>query len=253
MNITLKANQRAYILPVGDIHRGGEGFNPSYLDYWQDQLQNIKGTILLYFMGDLLEAATKSLSNSAYRQQMSLDDQIDQTISFFQPIINQPNIIPRFACRGNHELRLSKDYDLDVMRIIASALDVPYGHQYIDHISINNQPFNIYISHGRGSSKYHYTAESKIIRDTSQIDADLYLNGHNHRCGYFSLPVRTGDGLRRKHYAFTGAFLSYQGYPDSMHLPILPEAFIHLSVNKDLRVFNNIFYIDERQPELLSL
>lgn len=180
---------------------------------------------------------------------MTLDDQIDTAINYLKPF--KKDII--FATRGNHELRSSKDYDLDIMRIIANALHCDYGHQVIDSFLINQQPFSVYAAHGKGSAAHFYTAESKIIRDTQHIQADLYLNGHNHRCGYFSVPYRCDEGIRRKHYAFTGAFLRYTGYPDMMQLPILPEAFLNLSISKDLLVNPNLFYIDQRKPEFLEL
>jgi hypothetical protein len=79
------------------------------------------------------------------------------------------------------------------------------------------------------------------------------MHGHNHRCGHFSIPNKTMTGLKRKHYIFTGAFLGYGGYADSMQLPQLPEAFINLGINKELRVLPNIHYIDERTPHLMRV
>ena len=199
-------------------------------------------------MGDLIEAATKHLANSSFQQEFSLTDQINDTINFFKPF--KDDIV--FACKGNHELRLEKDYDLDVMNIIAGQLDCHHGNQYLDNFNINDKPMNVYIAHGKGSSLYHYTAESKIIRDTQTIISDLYIHGHNHRCGHFSLPIKTTDGLKRKHYIFSGAFLSYGGYADAMQLPRLPEAFIILGMNKEGRILPNIHYIDERTPQLMK-
>jgi hypothetical protein len=148
--------------------------------------------------------------------------------------------------------RLSKDYDLDITRIIANGLGCEYGNQHIDYFSVNENPLSVYLSHGKGSSMHHYTAESKIIRDTNSITTDMYFNGHNHRCGHFSIPIRTHEGLKRKHYVFTGAFLGYGGYADSMQLPVLPEAFCQLRVNKDSNVRSEIFYIDQRCPEIMG-
>lgn len=245
---TLKEKEILYILPIGDIHLGSEDCNLDFLDYWKDTTKRIKNPKRIYLMGDLVEAATKKLANSSYRQIMSLDDQIDQTIEFFKPLSD--DIV--FSCMGNHEIRLSKDYDLDIMRLIANGLGCPYGNQYLDTFSVNGKPLTVYVSHGKGSSMYHYTAESKIIRDTQTINSNIYIQGHNHRCGHFSIPTRNHDGLKRKHYVFSGAFLGYGGYADAMQLPILPEAFIQLRVNKDVNIRPEIFHIDERCPELIG-
>lgn len=248
-NYTLKGKEQLYICPVGDIHLGSPETNIEYLEYWRNIVAGIKGPKRIYLTGDLMEAATKRLANSAFKVNMSLDDQLEWVIQFFKPL--KEDII--FSAIGNHELRLSKDYDLDLMRIVAQALDCDYGNQYLDHFMVNNEPVTVYTAHGKGSSMHHYTAESKIIRDTQTIMADIVIHGHNHRCGHFSIPTRTMNGLRRKHYVFSGAFLGYGGYADSMQLPVLPESFIYLGVNREHRVTPNVFYIDERQPELMSV
>jgi len=214
-----------------------------------DRLDEIKSDKRIYLCGDLLEAASKNVGNSSFHTNMTLDDQIDTAINLFKPYRKDIH----FTCIGNHEARVSKDYDLDIMRIIAKALKCNYGYQNLDTITVNGEPFTIYMAHGKGTSAHHYTAESKFIRETQTINADLFLNGHNHRVAHFSLATRSDGYIRRRHYAFTGAFLRYKGYPDSMQLPVLPESFLHLSLNKDLNLRSNIFYIDERAPELMEL
>lgn len=245
---TLSDKSLVYILPIGDIHLGSENCNLEYLDYWKDTTKRIKNPIRIYLMGDLVEAATKKLANSSFRQQMPLDDQIDLIIEFFKPF--KDDIV--FSCMGNHEIRLSKDYDLDIMRLISNQLDTNYGNQNIDTFTVNDKPITVYTAHGKGSSLYHYTAESKIIRDTQTIESDIVIHGHNHRAGHFSIPKRSQEGLKRKHYCFSGAFLGYGGYADSMQLPVLPEAFCQLRVNKDANIKSELFYIDERLPESME-
>lgn len=244
----LKSRQTLSIVPIGDIHRGSPETNYQYLEYWKHTINHIKGPKRIYLMGDLIEAATKSLADSSYEQEMTLDDQINETIEFFEPY--KEDIV--FACNGNHELRLKKDYHLNITRLIARQLGCKSGNQHLDTFYINDKPFTVYVAHGKGSSMYHYTAESKIIRDTQTVDCDIVMHGHNHRCGHFSIPKTTSEGLKRKHYVFSGAFLSYGGYADTMQLPRLPEAFIYLGINKELRVYPNIFYIDERQPQMMK-
>jgi UDP-2,3-diacylglucosamine pyrophosphatase LpxH len=246
---TLKGKQHLTIIPVGDIHRGSPELNRDYLEYWQSIVEKIPDPKRIYLMGDLLESATKHLANSSFQQEMSLTDQINETIDFFKPM--KEDIV--FACKGNHELRLEKDYDLNLMELIAGQLGCPHGNQYMDCFNVNDKAVNVYVAHGKGSSLYHYTAESKILRDTQTIISDLYIHGHNHRCGHFSIPTKTHEGLKRRHYIFSGSFLGYGGYASAMQLPVLPEAFIILGLNKECRVFPNIHYIDERKPELMGV
>ena len=77
----LKPRQTLSIVPIGDIHRGSPETNYQYLEYWKHTINHIKGPKRIYLMGDLIEAATKSLADSSYEQEMALDDQISETIT----------------------------------------------------------------------------------------------------------------------------------------------------------------------------
>lgn len=252
-NYRLRGNEKVYILPLSDLHIGSEQFNAEYFQYALDTIDLIQQDKRIYLCGDLLESANKQTGNAAFKTEMTLDDQIDYAINVFKPY--KKNLV--FSCIGNHEARLVKEFDLDINKIIARALHVPYGNQLMDTIYINQEPFTIYAAHGKGSSAHHHTAQSKMIRDTQFIDADLFMHGHNHRCDHFTTPnlrlTPDGKEIVRKHYVFTGSFLRYNGYAEAMMLPILPEAFIQLSINKDMRVRSTQFNIDECHPEYLEL
>lgn len=252
-NYKLRGNEKVYILPLSDLHIGSKQFNEDYFNYALDTIDTIKSDKRIYLCGDLLESANKQTGNAAFCTEMTLDDQIDYAISVFKPY--KKDIV--FSCIGNHEARLVKEYDLDINKVIARALHIPYGNQLMDTIHINQEPFTIYAAHGKGSSAHHHTAQSKMIRDTQFIDANLFMHGHNHRCDHFTTPnlrlTPDGKEVRRKHYVFTGSFLRYNGYAEAMMLPILPEAFIQLSINKDMRVRSTQFNIDECKEEYLIL
>lgn len=248
-NYKLRGNQKLYILPISDLHIGSPEFNEEYFQYCLDTIDNISSDKRIYLCGDLLEAASKSVGNSAYQSVLSLEDQIDLAINYLKPY--KKDIV--YSCMGNHEARLQKEFNLDVNHIISKALGCSHGNQLMDTISINQEPLTIYAAHGKGSSAHFYTAESKFLRETQHLEADIFLNGHNHRCGYFTTPIRSSTGIHRRHYAFTGAFLRYGGYASQMQLPILPEAFIQLNINKDHRIRCNNFYIDETRPDLFKM
>lgn len=247
-NYKLRASEKIYILPIGDIHIGSSEFNEPYFNYCLDTIDNIKSDKRIYLMGDLVEAASKQVGNASFKTEMTLDDQIDYVINSFKPykkdIVNM--------VQGNHCARLSKDFDLNVMKIIARALHVPDGNQFIDTFYINQQPYTIYTKHGKGTSAYAHTAQGKMIREHQHIDADLYMNGHSHRLDYFTIPTVSDGKIKRKHYVMTGSFLKYNGYADSMSLPVLPESFIQLNINKELRMRANNFYIDQTRPDLME-
>lgn len=253
INYKLRGNERIYILPISDLHAGSEQFNEEYFKYMLEQLDGIKSDKRIYLGGDLMEAASKHVGNSSFKTTMSLDDQIDYILKALKPY--KKNIVNMAI--GNHEARIVKEFDLDINKLIAREFDIPYGNQFLDTFVINGEPFTVYSAHGKGSSAHHYTAQSKMIRDTQHVKADLFMHGHNHRCDHFSVPTMQsgpeGREIGRKHYVFTGAFLKYVGYAEAMQLPILPEAFIQLNINKDFRLRSTQFNIDECKPEYVEL
>lgn len=245
----LKGNEKLTIFPLSDIHLGSDGFNLDYFEYALDILDRIR-LKRIYLVGDMVECASKKVGDSAYRQVMTLDDQIDEVISYLKPF--RKDII--YSVTGNHEARGS-DIDFNVTKMYAKKLRASYGHQVIDSFNINGKPFRVYLRHGKGSAAYAHLAQGKTLRETQMIDADLYLEGHNHRLDFFSQPVRTLNsciGLGRRYYAFTGSFLKYKGYPDAKTLPPLPEAFQTININKDFVVRNTAYMIDQVRPDLFE-
>jgi hypothetical protein len=249
-NYKIKGNQKLHIAGLSDLHWGSEQFNLEWFKTYLDELHKIpKHLLRIYLGGDLVEHASKTVGNSAFKTTMSLDEQIIQVIEHLKPF--KKNII--YSCMGNHEVRSSKDFDMDINRIIAEQLDCDYGNQCLDTFNINDNPFTIYVKHGKGSSTMAHLQQGKAIRETATIDANLYMEGHSHRLDFFTVPIRTFEGLKRKYYAFMGAFLNYNGYPNQMFLPILPPAFQFITINKDMIVRNKPYYIDQFKPELFEV
>lgn len=253
-NYNLRGNQILNIIPLSDLHIGSEQFNEDYFNYRLELIDRIESDKRIYLCGDLLEAASKHVGNASFRTEMTLDDQLDYVIDALKPY--RKDIVS--SAIGNHELRLQKEFDFDINKVIGRALKIPTGHQFLDTITVNGTEMTIYSAHGKGSSAHHHTAQSKMIRDTQHIIADILMHGHNHRCDHFTqpllLPGPEGQSrVFRKHYVFTGSFLRYNGYAEAMQLPILPEAFIQLAINKDLRVSSKQYNIDETKPEYMEL
>jgi predicted phosphodiesterase len=246
---TLIDKQKLYILPLGDIHLGSPECNLDYLDYWKENVKRIKNPKRIYLMGDLIETASKKVGNGAYKQQFDVNEQIDIICKFLEEF--KEDII--FSCHGNHDyLRVSKEFDLNISKLIADRLGCESGDQCMDTFMVNGEEFTVYANHGKGSNAYAHLAQGKIQRETSTIQANLFLQGHNHRLDFFSVPMRTITGLERKYYGFTGAFLNYGGYPSQMFLPVLPPAFQFIVMDKYLNLGNIAYFIDQKRPDLVD-
>ena len=239
------------LIGLSDTHTGSEQFNQEYFEYAIDIFEDIPDPRRFYSGGDLHESASKKVGNSAFKTTMPVEEQLDTNLNALEPFSDD------WVCAvmGNHEIRLENEFDLNITKIFADRMKCDWGYQYIDNFTINKQPVRVYIRHGKGTSAYAHLAQGKAIRETSQIDADIFFEGHNHRLDFFTQPIRTseGIGLKRKYYAFMGSFLKYNGYPDAMQLPILPESFQLITIDSNLIVRNEPYFIDQRRPDLFKL
>ena len=82
----LKNDEVVNIIPVGDTHIGSSQFNEEFLEYWLETVNKIKINRRIYLMGDMLESASKSVGNSAYNTNMSLEDQKAYLMDILNPL-----------------------------------------------------------------------------------------------------------------------------------------------------------------------
>jgi hypothetical protein len=213
-------------------------------------VKRIKNPKRFYLMGDLIETASKKVGNSAYRQEFDVNKQIDIISKFLEPFKN--DII--FSCHGNHDyVRLSKEFDLNISKLIADRLGCESGDQCLDTFKINDNDFTVYANHGKGTNAYAHLAQGKIQREMATISFQLALQGHNHRLDFFSQPIRTVNGIERRYYSFTGAFLNYgESYASAMFLPVLPPAFEFITIDKNLNLWDIPYRLDQRRPDLME-
>lgn len=236
----LKRN-KLYIFPLSDLHLGSPNCDLEYFEYWKEIFDGTRTKHkIIYLLGDLIDM--QSLRIGAWEQDLSANEQICELVDLLKPYKKYVN----YMTSGNHEKRPKKDYNIDVSKLISDILDVPYNKSdFFDKLKINNKEFMVYGKHGTKFSQRLELAEGGMIRDTNNIIADLLLQGHNHYLSYFNRPIRTKNGIKRKHYAFTGHFLEYTGsYANEKNLNHVPQAFLRLSVDKYLNVKADEYHKD---------
>ena len=167
----LSSNETVNIIPIGDFHIGSSQFNQEFYEYMLNTIKKLKNR-RIYLMGDLLENASKKVGNSAYTTNMSLDEQKEYLLETITPF--KEDIIG-YAI-GNHEARLIKDYDFNIVADISRELNIPYYNQHIDSFKINEYTLDIFTRHGKGSSGKRHLSMGKLERDTEHIVADIYLD-----------------------------------------------------------------------------
>ena len=235
----LSSNETINIVPIGDFHIGSSQFNYEFFDYMLKQVKKLKNR-RIYLMGDLLESASKNVGNSAFSTHMTLEEQKEYLLDRIEPF--KEDIIG--ICIGNHEARLIKEYDFNIIADIARELGCKYYNQNIDSFKVNEHTIDVFTRHGKGTSGQRHLSMGKLERSTNSIQADIYLEGHNHRCLNWNKLDRDKNGLYRKYYGYTGSFLNYDGYADSMYLDIEPPAYQTISINKNKRVKFNQHFCD---------
>lgn len=236
----LKHN-KLYIYPISDLHLGSPNCDLDYFYYWEEMFRNNKSkNKIIYLLGDLIDM--QSLRIGAFEQDFSADEQVVQLVDLLEPYKKYIN----YMTIGNHGRRPKKDYNLDIGRIVSEMLDVPYNKaDFFDTLKINNKNFIVYGKHGTKFNQRLELAEGQFIRDTNQLMADLLMQGHNHYLSYFNRPIRTKEGIKRKHYAFTGHYLKYTGsYAHEKNMVHNPQGFLRLSVDRNLNVSAKEYHKD---------
>lgn len=101
----LKDDEKLSIIVISDTHIGSEQFNNEYFDYACETFHDIPGYKRMYTTGDLWESASKRVGNSAFHTEMTLDEQLDYSLTRLLPFHKDF----KYAVVGNHEARLEQD------------------------------------------------------------------------------------------------------------------------------------------------
>lgn len=229
----IKSNETVSLCFVGDIHCGSQQFDEEFFEYWIQNMKRIKNK-RIYVMGDCLEAASKSVGNSAFRQVMDVNDQRNFIIDAFKPF-SEDIVVYHNA---NHENRLSKEFDYDIAKDMARELGVSYCKgSNLDTFIVNGKEYNVSTAHGKGSASRRDLIIGKLLRDTAKIEANIYARGHLHHSLNFTDYYQTKNGLERKYYLCTGSFLQYSGgYAETMQLNEVSPAYQILNINRNQKI-----------------
>lgn len=224
----LKSKEVINIIAVGDFHIGNPSFDKHF---FKSMLKTIKDLPRrrIYLMGDLLEVGSKSVGDSAYAQECSVEEQKEYLINHIRPFRED---IVGYAM-GNHEYRVNKEFGFNIVKDICRELEIPYFNQNIDNFRINDFDFSIFTRHGKGTSQRRHLAMGKLEKATQDIIADMYFEGHNHRLAFWNQLKRFPDSYKRIYYGYTGHFLGYSGYPDQQYLQLEPPSWQLVTINQN--------------------
>ena len=166
-------------------------------------------------LGDLIENATRdSVGSGVYEQEAIAQEQMEQAVELYQPIKH----LLKFMHPGNHELRTMNQGGINLTKVMAKMLGVPYaGFGAVSYIMVGNQRYVMYTHHGGSGASTIGGKMNSLLALEKIVNADIYVQGHTHDCIYQGREFLDFDaknrGLvpRRKHFINNGAYLDCWG------------------------------------------
>lgn len=211
----------AEVVFLGDSHLGSPQFDEprflSMLDYC------LKNKIYVFLMGDLIETATRySVGAGVYEQTSITQTQHEKMVDWLTPLAKKKLILG--LLRGNHEIRVYNETGVDVSKLMAKELNVPYLEDACwNSFRVGGQTYSIYSLHGRSGSKFDGTALLALERLAAPFHGDLVVMGHAHKCVSSSVIMqKVSHGMvveHKKYLLITGSYVKYGGYAQTFGLP----------------------------------
>lgn len=215
----------AEVIWIGDCHAGSPQFDKiRFLNMIDFCFQN---SVYVFLMGDLIEMATRdSVGAGVYEQEYIGQSQYEKMIDWLKPLSDKKLILGIHS--GNHEDRVYKATGVNITKLFARELGIPYlGDACWSRFKVGNQFYNIYSLHGRTGSRFDGTALLALERISTSFYCDLICMGHTHKMISSTVITQIVDGKDRivkehkKTLLITGSYLKYDGgYAQTVGLPI---------------------------------
>lgn len=177
--------QELLIVVPSDFHKGDPRFHEPF---FLDTLDYIKTIEQCYAIlgGDLLDLAIRHSLGDVFAQEGTPQDHLEYMIENLMGI--RDKILG--VTDGNHEDRIYRDTGINVGKLIADALGVPYRTEGIGiKLSVGrgnsrhkDKPFVYYgyCTHGYGGARTRGAKAIKVERTAHYVQADAYWMAHDH-------------------------------------------------------------------------
>lgn len=224
---TLEVRKKDYaeILFIGDIHYGYPTANIGKVKAMIDYALQKKIYVLL--MGDLIEAGiVGSVGDSIFKQKLNPQKQMEDIVELFEPLAKARLIIG--IHNGNHCDRIAKVTGIDITKIMAKMLNIPYlSYSCWSVLSVGKQRYSLYSTHGVSSSILHHTKLNALVKLSHITSAEIVAMGHTHGLAsdviirqYFC-PQKNRVVEAKQYVILTGAYVEWDtSYGQSKNYPI---------------------------------
>lgn len=167
------------IAPLFDLHYGHETHNfeklMSYIN-WIKESPNVYAIL----GGDLMENAVDDGRGMTYDQSEKPMTQLDRLTELLAPIAHKVLV----SVPGNHEARTEKKTGIDVAKVLADRLGIPYFSGPVTmSVMANTYKWSFYIFHGFGNSQTKGGKMNIASRPKGWTGLiHFFVSGHTHDC-----------------------------------------------------------------------
>jgi len=164
------------VVPLFDVHYGANGHRGRK---FQKYLKWITETPGLYVIlgGDLMDNALDDGRGMSYDQIINPQTQLDDMTEMLAPIAHR--CLTMFP--GNHEWRTYNKTGIDISKILADRLDIPYHTgPVLLSILAGDHKFTIDARHGFSRPSTKGGQLNSAMKPMKWMDADFFLSGHTH-------------------------------------------------------------------------
>lgn len=158
-----------------DLHYGHAKHRKEKLQSYVDWIQR-SPNVYAILGGDLMENAIDR--GMQFDQDVQPHSQLDELSAILAPIAHKV----LFSVPGNHEERTQKATGIDVARVLADKLQIPYfSGPVFCSILANGHKWTIFAQHGRGNSQTKGGKMNMASRPASFVNnVDFIVCGHVH-------------------------------------------------------------------------
>jgi hypothetical protein len=170
-------------------------------------------------MGDFLESATRESPGSSLIEQVApLHEQYLLMRSMLKPHARYNGKRKILGLHwGNHEERLYKFAEFDLMGLLSVDVECPCFHQTaLQVLYVGDQVYRLFSWHGTTGARTIHGKFLALEREAKFVAADAYVMGHVHDIQINRRPVRTcsDDGIfceQKVMYGLTGHYIGWDG------------------------------------------
>lgn len=226
VNLKVRPNKDyAELIFFSDLHYGHPNCEiekaKAMLDY------ALQKKIYIILGGDQIEAGTKtSVADGVYKQTLNPQKQMEAVIDLLEPIAKAGLIIGLHD--GNHEKRITNSTGINIAKVMARILKVPFlGYSCWSILSVNGTKYSLYSTHGTGGSRFKHTRLKKAMDLCGWISSDILAYSHLHTMSSEVHMRQHYDGHLKKivttkqYVVLTGSYLSWDNsYAQDYGFPI---------------------------------